>query len=474
MVRHRPSSHHLPPERPRARLPAAVVPSPAPPRQIVPPLPRAERSPPPFAAQAEIRDPEADGWERTDFPIVCEDCLGPNPYIRMQREDYAAECAISSRPFTVFRWRPGNEARYKKTVVCREIALAKNVCQVCLLDLDYGIPVQARDAVLGKEREMIAKSDVNLEYQTEQIARRLEEGDEVAIRDQNRAVGKVRAAELLQKMARKKPYYNKNKAPICTFWLRNACNRADCPYRPCNGDTHMPELTSAPELRQQNIKDRYYGINDPVANRMLAKANESKQDLAPPSDESITTLYVGGIDDRVTEDALKDAFYQYGQISSVRTLYAKNCAFVTFVDRAGAEKAAEECGSRKAINGINARIMWGKSKKEKGPAGGVGGGGGGSGGNAGAAGPAMPMMMMPMVNESGEQMMMPVPVPAPMAVPGAERTYDPTKLYPSTDPTAMGTRRKEDEAREKAKAKLDNRPVKETGHYKRREPLRRD
>ena len=139
-----------------------------------------------------------------------------------------------------------------------------------------------------------------------------------------------------------------------------------------------------------------------------------------------------------------------------------------------AEKAAEECGSRKAINGINARIMWGKSKKEKGPAGGGGGGGGGSGGNAGAAGPAMPMMMMPMVNESGEQMMMPVPVPAPMAVPGAERTYDPTKLYPSTDPTAMGTRRKEDEAREKAKAKLDNRPVKETGHYKRREPLRRD
>jgi hypothetical protein len=32
-----------------------------------------------------LADPEEDGWERTDFPVVCEDCLGPNPYIRMQK-----------------------------------------------------------------------------------------------------------------------------------------------------------------------------------------------------------------------------------------------------------------------------------------------------------------------------------------------------------------------------------------------------
>lgn len=44
--------------------------------------------------------------------------------------EYGGTCHISGRPYTVFRWKPGNEARYKKTIVCQEVAKAKNVCQV--------------------------------------------------------------------------------------------------------------------------------------------------------------------------------------------------------------------------------------------------------------------------------------------------------------------------------------------------------
>lgn len=59
--------------------------------------------------------------------------------------------------------------RYKKTIICQEVAKAKNVCQVCLLDLDYNIPVQARDSALGVEDEVLPESDVGKEFKLKEL-----------------------------------------------------------------------------------------------------------------------------------------------------------------------------------------------------------------------------------------------------------------------------------------------------------------
>jgi hypothetical protein len=56
-------------------------------------------------------------------------------------------------------------------------------------------------------------------------------------------------------------------------------------------------------MSHQNIKDRYYGVNDPVAKRILARAKEGA--LHPPENRAITTLYIGGVVPGVTDSDLR-------------------------------------------------------------------------------------------------------------------------------------------------------------------------
>ncbi|KAK6935773.1 RNA recognition motif domain [Dillenia turbinata] len=61
-------------------------------------------------------------------------------------------------------------------------------------------------------------------------------------------------------------------------------------------------------------------VNDSVALKLLNKAGEMPS-LEPPEDESIKTLYVGGLDARVTEQDLRYHFYAHGEIESIRMFF---------------------------------------------------------------------------------------------------------------------------------------------------------
>ena len=65
----------------------------------------------------------------------------------------------------------------------------------------------------------------------------------------------------------------------------------------------MPTDPNDP-LANQNIKDRFYGSSDPVADKLLKRA-ASMPKLDPPSDRTVMTLYVGGLDGRVTDQDLR-------------------------------------------------------------------------------------------------------------------------------------------------------------------------
>ena len=57
-------------------------------------------------------------------------------------------------------------------------------------------------------------------------------------------------------------------------------------------------------LADQNIKDRFYGVNDPVADKLMRRYNDMPK-LTSPEDKTITTLYIGNLGEKVDEQELK-------------------------------------------------------------------------------------------------------------------------------------------------------------------------
>ncbi|GMS96195.1 hypothetical protein PENTCL1PPCAC_18370, partial [Pristionchus entomophagus] len=303
-------------------------------------------------------------WEDSEFPILCETCLGNNPYMRMVKDKFGAECKICERPFTCFRWQPGKGARYKKTELCQTCAKIKNVCQTCMFDLEFGLPVQVRDHAL-QITDDLPKEGVNRDYFVQNQERMLSHTDGTTPGGALANIGTDTTSagyEYLNRIRRTTPYYKRNAPHICSFFVKGECKRGEeCPYR------HEKPTDPDDPLSNQNMRDRYYGTNDPVAEKILNRA-KAMPSLQPPDDKAVTTLYVGGLgpEGAINDKDLRDYFYQYGEIRSLNVLGAKGCAFVTYTTRESAEMAAERSFNRINIKNRRLTIRWGIPQAQKG------------------------------------------------------------------------------------------------------------
>lgn len=167
------------------------------------------------------------------------------------------------------------------------------------------------------------------------------------------------ASDVLSKLARTTPYYKRNLPHICSFWVKGECKRGEeCPYR------HEKPNEPDDPLSEQNIRDRYYGVNDPVAEKLLKRA-ASLPVLEAPSDKTITTLYVGNVGEHLTEVDIRDQFYTYGEIRNVTLLPKQQCAFVQFTKRSAAELAAEKTFNKLVLGGKKLSIRWAYSQAKQ-------------------------------------------------------------------------------------------------------------
>lgn len=306
-------------------------------------------------------------WEASDFPILCETCLGENPYVRMTKDKYGAECKICMRPFTVFRWCPGQGMRYKRTDICQTCAKLKNVCQTCIFDLEFGVPVQLRDKVLADAAAKSItqpKSELNREYFMQHLGDKANDVQKLLSNPEGKGLGSAQveaAKEKLKKLGRQGPYYKRNAPKICTFYLKGMCKRGEeCPYR------HEKPTDPDDPLSQQNRRDRYFGTNDPVADKLWARIEKMPDRLKAPADQTITTLFIKGVTSNVTDKDLNAYFYQFGQIHSISIIEKKNIAFVQFLQRQDAERAMTEIhGHDIMVAGQNLEVRWGRNRTKK-------------------------------------------------------------------------------------------------------------
>lgn len=317
------------------------------------------------------RDDNKQKWEETEFPLVCETCLGDNPYVRMTKETHGKKCKICEVPFTVFAWQAGTRGRLKKVEICRTCARTKNVCQVCIYDLQYGLPVQVRDRILAEEGSKdavvaVPQSDANRAWMTANQERDIEQGKNVLA-----SVPTTSAAAMkLQSMARMEPRYERNLPKLCSFFAKGECNRGSlCPFR-----HEMPKDRNDP-LSKQNTKDRFFGTNDPVAQKMMGRqkdrAEKRRAELKARGDgdeRAVSTLYVrfsdsdaGGQQKRITEADLRDKFYAYGEISSVR-MHADKGAFIEFTTPQATEHAIGSA-NRSSLGGRKLIVNWARVPK---------------------------------------------------------------------------------------------------------------
>lgn len=176
--------------------------------------------------------------------------------------------------------------------------------------------------------------------------------------------------EMLKKLARQDPYYHRNRPKICSFFAKGECTRGDeCPYR-----HEMP--VDRGDLSKQNIQDRYHGVNDPVARKILT-AHSSDLGLSAPEDDSITSLFLTGLAEGTDENQIRAALppsLSQGDstmgIKSIIIVAATSCAFLNFYARNSAETAANAivvkgAGPKLEINGATVKVAWGRSKAKK-------------------------------------------------------------------------------------------------------------
>jgi pre-mRNA-splicing factor RBM22/SLT11 len=235
-----------------------------------------------------------------------------------------------------------------------------------MLDLSFGLPITIRDAAL----KMVAPgptSDVNREYFAQNNEKEIEEGRGLEGYEKT----DEKARDLLRRLAASEPYYKKQRR----------LEQEGEGQKLLEGGEGSEGASSFGPIRTADSKKSAYGSayastkgSTPVARGGKAGGRAGRPfpsaaalppkpaDIMPPADTNITSLFVTGVEDDMPEHEIRTFFTQFGALRSLVCSHRSHCAFVNYMERASAEKAAATCQGRALVKGVPLRVQWGRPK----------------------------------------------------------------------------------------------------------------
>jgi len=214
-----------------------------------------------------------------------------------------------------------------------------------MLDLSFGLPIAIRDAAL-KLVSQGPSSGINKEYYAQNNEGLLTDGqipEEYEKTDQA-------ARELLKKLAKSEPYYKRRRGDNAGEGS-SAGESGNGGVSPAGvmsagrGGGPGPIRTARGGARGGIVGGNARGGGSGGRRQFPSAAQlpPGPQDIIPPEDQTITSLFLTGVEDDLAEHSIRTFFSAFGQIRSIVCVHRSRAAFVNFATRAGAEAAAESC-----------------------------------------------------------------------------------------------------------------------------------
>lgn len=100
------------------------------------------------------------------------------------------------------------------------------------------------------------------------------------------------------------------------------------------------------------------------ANKKNTASYPNTRGTQSEDDPNNTTIFVGGLNDSVKDDQLRQVFSQFGLLMHVKIPDGKRCGFVQFAERNCAEEALRMLNGTQ-LGGHNIRLSWGRSPPNK-------------------------------------------------------------------------------------------------------------